>query len=72
MSKTTEETAKPSREEVIAWYEEQIAMAGLRERLAKLQCKIVQHEAKRIHALGLMAQLKSEGPEEPKAPTIEE
>jgi hypothetical protein len=53
----------PTREQVVAWYEDQIEMSNLRERLARSQRKVVEHEVKRYHALSIMAQMK-EGPEE--------
>jgi hypothetical protein len=58
-----EDATPPSREQVVAWYEDQIEMSNLRERLARSQRKVVEHEVKRYHALSIMAQMK-EGPEE--------
>ena len=73
----TETTEKqPTKEEVKAWYLEQIEMAKLRHELAKLQSETVQEEARRIQATMMIAQMQSpmpegesedEMPEEPKA-----
>lgn len=51
------EEKQPTREEVIAWYKDQIELAELRATLAELQSKAVQEEAKRIQAAMIIAQL---------------
>lgn len=45
------------RAEIIAWYKDQIELAELRERLAELQSLTVLHEAKRIQAAGMIAEM---------------
>ena len=56
----TESTEKqPTKEEVKAWYMEQIEMAKLRHELAKLQSETVQEEARRIQATMMIAQMQA-------------
>ena len=43
--------------QVIAWYDEQIALAEKRELLARLQSETIMHEAKRIQAVMMIAQM---------------
>jgi len=50
---------EPTKEEVIAWYKEQIELAKLRHELAELQSKAVQEEAKRLQAMAIIAQFKT-------------
>lgn len=57
---STESTEKqPTKEEVMAWYKEQIEMAKLRHELAKLQSETVQEEARRIQATMMIAQMQA-------------
>lgn len=51
--------AKPSVQELTAWYNEEIALATLRYRLTKLQSKTVIQEAKRLQAMAVIAQFKA-------------
>ena len=60
----------PSREEVIKWYQEQIEVAELRARLAELQSKATQEDAKRIQATILIAQMQA--PPQPEGEETEE
>jgi hypothetical protein len=48
---------EPTRDDVIAWYKEQIELAQLRATLAELQSKAVQEEAKRLQATLIIAQI---------------
>lgn len=54
-----QEDREPTKEEVIAWYKEQIELAKLRHELAELQSKAVQEEAKRLQAMVIIAQFKT-------------
>lgn len=52
-----QEDREPTRDDVIAWYKEQIELAQLRATLAELQSKAVQEEAKRLQATMIIAQI---------------
>jgi len=52
------EQEEPSREEVIAWYSEQIELAQLRRDLAVLQSEATEAEAKRLQAAMMIGQIK--------------
>lgn len=54
-----QEDREPTKEEVIAWYKEHIELAELRHKLAELQSKAVQEEAKRLQAMAIIAQFKT-------------
>ncbi len=55
-----QEDREPTRDEVIAWYKDQIQLAKLRHELAELQSKAVQEEVKRLQATMIIAQLTQE------------
>jgi len=55
----------PTREEVIAWYNEQIELAKLRLELAELQSKAAIADAQRMQAVGMIAQMQGAEPTEP-------
>lgn len=67
----------PTREEVIAWYNEQIELAKLRLELAELQSKAAIADAQRMQAVGMIAQMQGgeaqseeEAEEAPKARSL--
>ena len=68
MENPTQEPAKPTRDEIIAWFKDQIEVAELRARLSELQSKAAQEDAKRIQATILIAQMQAPTPEETEAP----
>ena len=55
---------EPTREEIIAWYNDQIEIAEKRHRLTVLQSETVQAEAMRLEALAVIAQFKGKSPQE--------
>lgn len=62
----------PTREEVINWYKEQIEVAELRAKLAELQSKAAQEDARRIQATILIAQMQAPPSEQPEEDEQEE
>jgi hypothetical protein len=62
MSEQTEK--EPTRDEVIAWYKQQIELAGYRTELAELQARAMKAEAERAQATMILAQLTA-GPSDP-------
>jgi hypothetical protein len=52
------EQEEPSKEEVVAWYKEQIELAQLRRDLAVLQSEATEAEAKRLQAAMMIGQIK--------------
>lgn len=48
---------QPSKDQIIAWYKEQIEVATLRRDLSALQAEIAKNEAQRTQATILMAQM---------------
>ena len=60
------EEQKPSREQMIQWYKDEIELATLRAELAKLQRDATVYEAERINAIGAIAQMTQEPEEAPK------
>lgn len=61
------EEQKPTREQMIVWYKEEIELASLRAELAKLQRDAAVSEAERIQAISVIAQI-TQAPEEEEAP----
>lgn len=59
----TEEEKKPelTREEVVAWYKDQIELATLRADLAEQQERAVAHESKRLQHMVMIANIKTAG-----------
>lgn len=51
-----------SREEIMAWYKEQIEMASLQTELAELHSRSVKAEAERLEALLFIQQVKTNQP----------
>lgn len=51
------EQEKPTREQMIVWYKDEIELASLRAELAKLQRDATVYEAERINAIGAIAQM---------------
>ena len=63
------EEQKPTREQMIQWYKEEIELATLRADLAKLQRDAAVSEAERIQAISVIAQItKAPMEEEEEAP----
>jgi hypothetical protein len=62
MSEQTEK--EPTRDEVVAWYKQQIELAGYRTELAELQARAMKAEAERAQATMILAQLTA-GPSDP-------
>jgi hypothetical protein len=54
------EEKKPSREQMIQWYKDEIELATLRADLAKLQRDATVYEAERINAIAAIAQMTQE------------
>jgi hypothetical protein len=52
-----EQKEKPSREQMVKWYKDEIELASLRSELAKLQRDATVYEAERIQAIGMIAQM---------------
>ena len=70
---TEEEKTPLSRDEVVAWYKEQIEVATLRADLAEQQARAVRHESERLQHAAMIAnitasveQLQKEAEEEEK------
>lgn len=63
----TENKERPSREQMIQWYKEEIELATLRMELAKLQRDATVYEAERLNAIGAIAQM-TQSDEEAAAP----
>jgi hypothetical protein len=53
----SENKEKPSREQVIQWYKEEIELAALRSELAKHQRDAMVSEAERVQAIAVIAQI---------------
>lgn len=53
----TENQERPSREQMIQWYKDEIELATLRAELAKLQRDAAVSEAERINAIAAIAQM---------------
>ena len=54
------EEKKPSREQMIQWYKDEIELASLRAELAQLQRDATVAEAERINAIAAIAQMTQE------------
>jgi hypothetical protein len=54
---TDQTKEKPSRDQMIKWYKDEIELATLRSDLAKLQRDATVYEAERIQAIGMIAQM---------------
>lgn len=54
---TEEEKKVPSKEEVVAWYKEQIELATLRADLAEQQARAVKHESERLQHAAMIANI---------------
>lgn len=52
-----EEKKAPSKEEVVAWYKEQIELATLRADLAEQQARAVKHESERLQHAAMIANI---------------
>ena len=52
-----EEKKLPSKEEVLAWYKEQIELATLRADLAEQQARAVKHESERLQHAAMIANI---------------
>lgn len=65
-----EEGTKPTREQMITWYRDEIELATLRAELAKLQRDAAVSEAERIQAIAVIAQI-TQAPEESEEPKSE-
>lgn len=62
MSQDTENPqVEATREEVLAWYKEQIEFAALRAELAELQNRAAKADAERLQATMFMAQAQAAG-----------
>lgn len=61
-----EEGTKPTREQMIQWYRDEIELATLRADLAKLQRDATVAEAERIQAIAVIAQITQQPEEEEK------
>ena len=61
MAEETKE--KPTREQLVQWYKDEIELAGLRSELSKHQRDAAVNEAERIQAIGAIAQM-TQMPEE--------
>lgn len=59
MNSETKTPEVPSKEQIIAWYKEQIEIATLRRDLSVLQMEIAKNEAQRTQATILMAQMQN-------------
>jgi len=58
---------KPSREQIIQWYKDEIELATLRAELSKLQRDATVSEAERLQAVMVIAQI-TQQPQEGEAP----
>lgn len=54
---TEEEKKVPSKEDVVAWYREQIQLATLRADLAEQQARAVKHESERLQHAAMIANI---------------
>ena len=59
-----EQQERPSREDMIKWYREEIELASLRAELAKLQRDAAVSEAERIQAIAVIGQFTNPPQEE--------
>jgi hypothetical protein len=57
MNPETKAPEQPTKEQIVAWYKEQIEVATLRRDLSALQAEIAKNEAQRVQATVLMAQM---------------
>jgi hypothetical protein len=57
MNTETKAPEQPTKDQIIAWYKEQIEVATLRRDLSALQAEIAKNEAQRTQATILMAQM---------------
>lgn len=57
MNPETKAPEQPTKEQIIAWYKDQIEVATLRRDLSALQADIAKNEAQRVQATVLMAQM---------------
>lgn len=69
MSNTETPEKEVSREEVVAWYKEQIELATLRADLSEQQNRAAKNDAERLQATMFMAQVQGQ---QPTAPADEE
>lgn len=65
----SEKKEKPSREQIIKWYNDEIELAKLRAELALHQRNATVSEAERLQAIGVIAQMTQE-PESEQSTTI--
>lgn len=63
----TEEQKVPTKEEVVAFYQEQIEVKALQVKLQKLNAKFQQARADELQALSFIAQMTAPAEEEPVA-----
>lgn len=56
-----EEKKEVSREEVVAWYKDQIELATLRANLAEQQERAVRYESQRLQHMIMIANIKTAG-----------
>ena len=56
-----EEKKEVSREEVVAWYKDQIELATLRADLAEQQARAVGYESQRLQHMVMIANIKTAG-----------
>jgi hypothetical protein len=71
MAEETKE--KPTREQLVQWYKDEIELAGLRSELSKQQRDAAVYEAERIQAIAAIAQMTQmpdESEESPKKRTL--
>ena len=59
---TNQTEKEPTRDEVIAWYKQQIELASLRTELAELQARAMKAEAERVQATMILAQMTADPP----------
>ena len=53
----SEKQERPSREQMVQWYKDEIELASFRADLSKLQRDAAVYEAERINAIGAIAQM---------------
>jgi chorismate mutase len=58
-----EKVKEPSREEVVAWYKDQIELSTLRADLAEQQARAVRFESERLQHAVMIANIKTAGDE---------
>jgi hypothetical protein len=58
MTEKKEQQEELTKEEVLAWYADQIELAAVRRDLAQLQCEATEFEAKRLQAAMMIGQIK--------------